>query len=99
MKIISDDLRDEKSFDYAGVISDKYDSMPNGLNNIIGVEAGRGFNAGSQFAEKEVENVSIRFAEWILKNDYEKIHGLNWCKKFMSITYSSDELFDKFLNE
>jgi len=41
--------------------------------------------------------LAINFANWINKNDYEKIHGDRWCKKFMSYTHSTEELYELFL--
>lgn len=47
--------------------------------------------------QKDMADESIRFADWINKNDYEKIHGDRWCKKFMSYTHSTVELFEIFI--
>jgi hypothetical protein len=54
-------------------------------------------NAYSQ-CQEDMADESIRFADWINKNDYEKIHGDRWCKKFMSYTHSTVELFEIFIN-
>jgi hypothetical protein len=42
-------------------------------------------------------DLAIKFADWINKNDYEKIHGDRWCKKFMSFTHTTQELYDIYL--
>jgi len=42
-------------------------------------------------------SVAVAFADWINKNDYEKIHGNRWCKKYMSITYSSIQLYEMWV--
>ena len=57
-----------------------------------------GFVDGYNQCQEDVADESIRFADWINKNDYEKIHGDRWCKKFMSYTQSTVELFEIFIN-
>ena len=56
-----------------------------------------GFIDGYTQCQEDMANESIKFAEWINKNDYEKIHGDRWCKKFMSYTHSTVELFEIFI--
>ena len=55
------------------------------------------FIHGYTQCQEDMSDESIRFAEWINKNDYEKIHGDRWCKKFMSYTHSTVELFEIFI--
>ena len=55
------------------------------------------FTNGYIKCQEDMANESIIFADWINKNDYEKIHGDRWCKKFMSYTYSTVELFEIFI--
>ena len=56
------------------------------------------FIHGYTQCQEDMADESIRFADWINKNDYEKIHGDRWCKKFMSYTHSTVELFEIFIN-
>jgi hypothetical protein len=56
-----------------------------------------GFTNGYTHCQQDMADESIRFADWINKNDYEKIHGDRWCKKFMSYTHSTVELFEIFI--
>lgn len=56
-----------------------------------------GFKNGYTQCQEDMADESIRFADWINKNDYEKIHGDRWCKKFMSYTHSTVELFEIFI--
>jgi hypothetical protein len=55
------------------------------------------FIHGYTQCQEDMADESIRFADWINKNDYEKIHGDRWCKKFMSYTHSTVELFEIFI--
>jgi hypothetical protein len=55
------------------------------------------FIHGYTQCQDDMADESIRFADWINKNDYEKIHGDRWCKKFMSYTHSTVELFEIFI--
>jgi hypothetical protein len=55
------------------------------------------FIHGYNQCQEDMADESIRFADWINKNDYEKIHGDRWCKKFMSYTHSTVELFEIFI--
>ena len=55
------------------------------------------FIHGYTQCQEDMADESIRFAKWINKNDYEKIHGDRWCKKFMSYTHSTVELFEIFI--
>jgi hypothetical protein len=48
---------------------------------------------------EETNKIVVAFGEWILKEEYEKIHNTCWVKKYMSFTYSTDKLFEKFLKE
>ena len=50
------------------------------------------------YTEEDMADESIKFAEWINKNDYEKIHGDRWCKKFMSYTHSTSEMYKIYIN-
>ena len=56
-----------------------------------------GFIDGYEKCQQDMADESIRFADWINKNDYEKIHGDRWCKKFMSYRHSTVELFEIFI--
>lgn len=57
----------------------------------------KGFGCAYRQLKEDMADESIRFADWINKNDYEKIHGDRWCKKFMSYTHSTVELFEIFI--
>ena len=56
-----------------------------------------GYIKGYTQCQQDMADESIRFADWINKNDYEKIHGDRWCKKFISYTHSTVELFEIFI--
>jgi hypothetical protein len=71
--------------------------MPN-TNDIKKANEQEGFIKGYTQCQEDMANESIRFAEWINKNDYGKIHGDRWCKKFMSYTHSTVELFEIYIN-
>jgi hypothetical protein len=47
--------------------------------------------------QEDMADESIKFAEWINKNDYEKINGDRWCKKFMSYTHSTSEMYKIYI--
>ena len=58
-----------------------------------------GFIEGVDFAETELKDMAIEFAEWIFQK-YVKLNG-TWCLRFENQTdkgnyYSSSELFAKF---
>ena len=55
------------------------------------------FKAGVEFAEKELENINIEFADWLVKNGYIPLQKLCWSKD--STTYTSKTLFERFLKE
>lgn len=81
---------------------EEVDKAANDYENSISGE-GRlirgGFKAGVKFTESKVEEIAVEFADWILKNDYSKIHGDRWVKLYMSRTESSKELFQQFIKE
>ena len=80
------ELADLKSIEYY------YDGFTNGYNQCQELQF-KDISCQRQFTYDS----SIRFADWINKNDYEKIHGDRWCKKFMSYTHSTVELFEIFI--
>ena len=47
----------------------------------------------------EVQKEVLDFVDWINSNDYEKIHGNRWCKKFMSVTFSTAQLYERWIDE
>ena len=55
------------------------------------------YKDGYSKCQEDMNDNAIRFAEWINKNDYEKIHGDMWCKKFMSYTHSTGELYQIYI--
>ncbi len=57
-----------------------------------------GYKNGYTQCQEDMADESIKFAEWINKNDYEKIHGDRWCKKFMSYTHSTSEMYKIYIN-
>lgn len=56
-----------------------------------------GIILGYTQCQEDMTDNAIRFAEWINKNDYEKIHYNRWCKKFMSYTHSTGELYQIYI--
>jgi hypothetical protein len=47
----------------------------------------------------DIKSDIFEMLTWASKNNYESIHGGRWAKKYMSITISSEELFNKWLEE
>lgn len=56
------------------------------------------FTAGVRFAESELKQIAIEFAEWTSENNFERMIGL-WHHESETRSYTTSELFDKFLNE
>jgi hypothetical protein len=65
--------------------------------NSTAINAYESFKSGYAQCQADNAETAIKFADWINKNDYEKIHGDRWCKKFMSFTHSTKELYDIYL--
>lgn len=57
-----------------------------------------GMTAGVRFAESEMKPIAIEFAEWTSENNFERMIGL-WHHESETRSYTTSELFDKFLNE
>jgi len=59
------------------------------------------FKAGVNFAETELQNIAIEFAEWVRRNGYhnEKIGYYSKQTKVLISLYSTSELFTKFITE
>lgn len=57
------------------------------------------FKEGAEYAENKILPQVYEMLTWASINNYEPIHDGRWCKRFMSITISSEELFNKWLNE
>ena len=111
MKLIPQEIVDKAANDYAvnsyGVpnISCSEDTFDNGEEDF---KAGVEFAINHIYPKIEdiiIENqglklnqdLSIEFADWLVKNEYIPLQKLCWSKD--SATYTSKTLFDKFLKE
>lgn len=47
--------------------------------------------------QQDNAETAINFADWINKNNYEKVHGDRWVQTFSSFTHSTRELYDIYL--
>lgn len=57
-------------------------------------------NNAARIGDKLVEDIKTDLVEmltWASKNNYEPIHDGRWCKEYMSVTISSEELLNKWL--
>ena len=61
-----------------------------------------GFEAGVSFAQKELGNLAIEFAEWIGENFYKNYRDKDdsfWMNSKKLIVYTTKELFEIFKKE
>lgn len=70
MKIISEEKQIEKAWNISKQASDKFGNLGTLVSNLIGVESGRCFSSGVDFAETELQNLAIEFAEFCNGNFY-----------------------------
>lgn len=77
----------------ADIIKTRFNET-DGYHKVVYVEA---YIKGYTQCQEDMNDNAIRFADWINKNDYEKIHYNRWCKKFMSYTHSTVELYQIYI--
>ena len=75
-------------------LADEFTTIEHGHYHYRGKDA---YIKGYTQCQQDMTDNAIRFAEWINKNDYEKIHYNRWCKKFMSHTHSTGELYQIYI--
>lgn len=74
----------------------KHASGSNSSKNIEELKC-RMFELGSSFAEKELEDLAVEFAEWILQHKNPN----QWADTYMGgrVDYTTQELFEIFKKE
>lgn len=70
MELIDKEKVVEKSWQQSCEISDKFENLGPLVSSIIGVEAGKCFGLGVKFAEKELEDFAIEFADFVIWNNF-----------------------------
>jgi len=100
MKIIDIEKVLDEQWKVSTQVSDKFENLGTLISNIIGVESGRCFGLGVNFAETELQNLAIEFASFIGDHHYRYNQNmLFWFSDRSKYTLTTSELFTKFITE
>ena len=70
------------------------------LNDVGEIEVAKeDFRAGVEFAESQLEELAIEFAEWIKENNEESYDNLPTWEAWLTYKVSTNALFQQFIKE